>query len=70
MNVSDEGPWIIVTGYDKMLEEGVGFCHKCNRETHWHFSRGGKRLKCDDCKDIFPCYYDCEHVDCQAVKGD
>jgi len=53
---------------EHLLQEGFEFCHKCNRETRWTLLRGKDRLRCEDCKDVFPCYYICAHLDCELVK--
>ena len=43
-------------------------CHKCNHRTEWSPMRGGKRLKCTGCGDVFPCRHSCDHVDCMDAK--
>jgi hypothetical protein len=40
------------------------------RDHKWERLKGGKRWSCIVCDDIFPCYHDCAHIDCRAVRGD
>lgn len=30
--------------------------------------RGGKRVRCTNCGDVFPCAHDCDHRDCDWVR--
>lgn len=48
---------------------GVAFCHSCDADMHWEgMCKGSARLRCTGCKTVFPCYHECEHVDCQSVR--
>ncbi len=48
------------------LEEDKAYCHKCNSVTRWRRSRG-KFLRCEGCKDRFPCK-SCKHLDCEEAR--
>ena len=53
----------------KITAPGVVFCHSCDADVHWErMGRGSFRLRCVRCKSVFPCYNDCEHMDCQSVR--
>lgn len=45
-------------------------CHKCDKVTLWRPDKSGKRLKCDDCGDVFPCKSKrCGHEDCKEFRN-
>lgn len=44
------------------------YCMKCGRRTKWTTIRNGKRQKCNECGTVFPCYGDCNHLDCAAER--
>lgn len=43
-------------------------CHTCRRVTEWKPVRGGARLACEGCGDVFPCRHECKHLDCAAAR--
>lgn len=51
------------------LEADRAFCHRCDRTTDWTPVRGGKRLRCTGCRDVFPCRHACTHADCEEVRN-
>jgi len=36
-------------------------CQRGRHRDKW--LRGKRRIKCENCGDIFPCYHDCGHLD-------
>lgn len=44
------------------------FCYRCNAVTTWSPVRGGARLRCEGCGDVFPCKHACEHRDCADAR--
>ena len=52
------------------MKPDVEYCHKCDTETRWEPTRGGKNLRCQGgCKDLFPCRRLCEHLDCLQERA-
>jgi hypothetical protein len=44
---------------------------KCRRGQHRdRVVRGGRRLRCTECGDEFPCRHNCDHVDCAEARTD
>lgn len=50
------------------LEEGWHLCFKCKKSTMWTLVASGNRLRCQSCKDVYPCYIKCEHIDCEDIR--
>ncbi len=50
------------------LEEDKAYCHKCKSVTRWRRTRG-KFLRCEGCKDRFPCQGSCKHLDCEEARN-
>lgn len=43
---------------------------RCKKSAHdWQPMRGGKRERCVNCGDVYPCRTACEHVDCILDTG-
>lgn len=43
-------------------------CRRCGSVTRWLPVRGGARLRCEGCADVFPCRHACRHLDCADVR--
>lgn len=43
-------------------------CRRCEDVTRWLPVRGGRRLACEGCRDVFPCKHGCSHLDCAAAR--
>lgn len=54
----------------RALEADRALCHACERVTRWSPVRGGRRLRCEGCGDVFPCRHACEHLDCAEARAD
>lgn len=52
------------------LEASREFCHRCDEETTWSPLRGGRRVRCVGCGDVFPCRSACDHLDCAEARGE
>lgn len=50
------------------LEADDAFCLRCDARTRWVPVRGGRRLRCSGCRDVFPCRHACEHADCNETR--
>lgn len=43
---------------------------RCSKSEHdWKPVRGGASERCTKCRDVFPCRFDCDHLDCIVATG-